>query len=122
VGTQYYYGTKRILATPHEQDGKPGYDVTYEDGYKSWSPKEVFEKVYQLSTAMSFGHAIVAMQAGEPVCRRGWNGRGMYLEIQTPDEHSKMDLPYIYMKTVDGKLVPWLASQTDMLANDWMVL
>ena len=47
----------------------------------------------------------------------------MWISLQIPDEHSKMGLPYIYMKTVSGELVPWLASQTDMLADDWgMVL
>jgi hypothetical protein len=51
--------------------------------------------------------------------RQGWNGKGMYIELQVPDEHSKMTLPYIFMRTVQGDLVPWLASQTDLLANDW---
>jgi hypothetical protein len=43
----------------------------------------------------------------------------MWVKLQVPDEHSKMTLPYIYMSTVTGDLVPWLASQTDMLARDW---
>jgi hypothetical protein len=43
----------------------------------------------------------------------------MHLALQTPDEHSKMTLPYIYMFTAQGDLVPWLASQTDVLSNDW---
>lgn len=68
-----------------------------------------------------FGYAIKALKAGKRVTRPGWNGKGMWLELQRPDENSKMGLPYIYMSTVDGKLVPWLASQTDMLAEDWMV-
>ena len=66
-----------------------------------------------------FGEAIKALKAGGRVARAGWNGKGMWLELQVPDEHSKMSLPYIYMKTADGKLVPWLASQTDVLATDW---
>ena len=65
------------------------------------------------------GEAITIIQNGGRVCREGWNGKGMWLELQVPNEHSKMGLPYIYMSTVDGKLVPWLASQTDMLAEDW---
>lgn len=44
----------------------------------------------------------------------------MWLELQVPDEHSKMTLPYIYMKTVTGDLVPWIASQTDILSEDWI--
>jgi hypothetical protein len=68
---------------------------------------------------MTFGDAIESLKAGNRVARRGWNGKGMWLGLQRPDEHSKMRLPYIYMSTVTGDLVPWLASQTDMLAEDW---
>lgn len=60
-----------------------------------------------------FGWALDQLRDGERVRRRGWNGKGMYLELQVHDEH------YIYMKTADDNLVPWLASQTDMLALDW---
>ena len=67
-----------------------------------------------------FGWALRKLKAGLCVERGGWNGRGMYLTLQVPDENSKMTLPYIYMKTVQGDLVPWLASQTDMLSVDWM--
>jgi hypothetical protein len=68
---------------------------------------------------MDFGQALGILKAGEKVSRSGWNGKGMWLALQTPDANSKMSLPYIYMKTADDKLVPWLASQTDVLANDW---
>lgn len=68
---------------------------------------------------MTFGEAISALKEGKRVSRTGWNGKGMWLELQVPDTHSKMTLPYIYMKTVDDNRVPWLASQTDMLAEDW---
>lgn len=68
---------------------------------------------------MNFGQALEAMKSGKRVSRSGWNGRGMWLELQRPDAQSKMTLPYIYMKTVDDNRVPWLASQTDMLAEDW---
>jgi hypothetical protein len=70
----------------------------------------------------NFGQAIEALKQGHRVSRSGWNGKGMWLELHVPDEHSKMSLPYIYMKTADDKLVPWLASQTDMLSDDWEVL
>jgi hypothetical protein len=75
-----------------------------------------------VTEGLSFGDAIVALKAGKKVARAGWNGKGMWLALQVPDAHSKMSLPYIYMKTADDKLVPWLASQTDMLADDWSVL
>ena len=68
-----------------------------------------------------FGDVVRIMKyRGGRFARAGWNGKGMYIELQRPDAHSKMTLPYIFMKTVQGDLVPWLASQTDMLADDWM--
>lgn len=71
---------------------------------------------------MNFGQAIEQMKTGAKVTREGWNGKGMWLALQVPDQHSKMQQPYIYMSPVDGKLVPWLASQSDMLADDWQVI
>lgn len=68
---------------------------------------------------MDIGQAVKRLQSGDRVAREGWNGKGMYVELQTPDEHSKMTLPYVYMYTAKGDLVPWLCSQTDLLANDW---
>ena len=68
---------------------------------------------------MNFGQALKILKKGGKVSRQGWNGKGMWLMLQRPDKHSKMTLPYIYMKTVTNDLVPWLASQTDMLAEDW---
>jgi hypothetical protein len=80
-----------------------------------------------------FGQALVALKAGNKVARKGWNGKGLSIELQTPDENSKMTLPYIFMNYpatpasetapvnhVNAK-VPWLASQTDMLAEDWVI-
>jgi Protein of unknown function (DUF2829) len=63
--------------------------------------------------------AINRMRQGKRVARRGWNGKGQYLMLQVPDENSKMTLPYVYITTVQGDLVPWLCSQTDLLAEDW---
>lgn len=71
---------------------------------------------------MTFGEAIAALKQGKRVSRTGWNGKGMWLELQVPDAHSKMTLPYIYMKTAQDDLVPWLASQTDVLAEDWGIV
>ena len=68
----------------------------------------------------SFSWALLCIQNGWKMQRKGWNGKGMYVELQRPDENSKMTMPYIFMKTADNNLVPWLASQTDILANDWI--
>ena len=71
---------------------------------------------------MNFGQAIEEMKKGSRVTREGWNGKGMWVALQTPDAHSKMRLPYIYMCPVSKELVPWVASQSDMLADDWQVI
>ena len=77
---------------------------------------------------MNFGEALAELKAGGKVARRGWNGKGMWLEMQRPDTFSKMTLPYVYLNYPDdaantpGARVPWLASQTDMLTEDWGVV
>ena len=85
---------------------------------------------------MNFGQAIEAIKQGERVARQGWNGNGMWLFlIQGSNDIAKLHgygfgeyigeptfMDAIFMRTVDNKLVPWLASQTDMLANDWAVV
>ena len=74
---------------------------------------------------MNFGQALESLKQGNKVARSGWNGVGLWLELQQPDSFSKMTLPYIFInypenaKTTPGARVPWLASQTDMLADDW---
>lgn len=76
---------------------------------------------------MNFGDALGRLREGDRVARSGWNGKGMWLQLQIPDAHSKMTLPYIYIEYPEGHAaypngsrVPWLASQTDMLADDWV--
>lgn len=68
------------------------------------------------------GWAVKQMQNGSHVYRTGWNGKGMWLALQVPDAHSKMTLPYIYISTLSGDLVPWSCSETDILAMDWEVV
>ena len=78
---------------------------------------------------MNFGEALHELKAGRRVASESWNGKGIFIELQVPDEHSKMTSPYIYIDTTGlqtdneaapKSLVPWLASQTDMLAEDWL--
>jgi hypothetical protein len=71
---------------------------------------------------MNFSEALKDLKMGFQVFRSGWNGKNMYLELQVPDMYSKMTLPYIFLKTVQDDLVPWLISQTDILADDWNVV
>ena len=70
---------------------------------------------------MSIGQAIEVLREGKAVSRQAWNGPGQSLELQVPDDNSKMTLPYIFINTVTGDKVPWLASQSDILADDWYV-
>lgn len=70
----------------------------------------------------SFSEALEEIKKGNKVARSGWNGKDMHIELQSPDENSKMTLPYIFMKTADGAIVPWLASQSDLLSEDWSIV
>ena len=79
----------------------------------------------------NFGYAIEQLKEGEAVAREGWNGKGIALRLQRPDENSFMTAPYIYIDTMGLQTdndkapkvrVPWLASQTDMLADDWFIV
>jgi len=65
------------------------------------------------------GWAVKAMQDGNKVRRAGWNGKGMWLALQVPDENSKMGHMYVYLCGADSKLIPWNCSQADLLATDW---
>ncbi len=67
------------------------------------------------------GWAVKQLHNGQRVRRAGWNGKGMWLALQVPDANSKMTLPYVFMSTAQGDLVPWLCSQTDLLATDWEI-
>ncbi|MBQ3421681.1 MAG: DUF2829 domain-containing protein [Romboutsia sp.] len=77
----------------------------------------------QVSMAIyNFSEALEYLKADKRVAREGWNGKNMWIALQKPNTKSKMTLPYIYMKCADGRFCPWLASQTDLLADDWMVI
>lgn len=66
-----------------------------------------------------FQWALTELKAGREVSRAGWNGKGMSLRTHWPEPGGRTTLPYIAMKTVTGDIVPWLASQSDLLGEDW---
>lgn len=68
---------------------------------------------------MHFGAALQELKAGGRVSRAGWNGKGMFLFVVPPSGTMRA---FIAMRTVQRTCVPWLASQTDMLAEDWAVV
>jgi hypothetical protein len=118
--------------------GKPNHDL--HQGYISWSPMDVFTKSYRRTgNGMTFSSALEALKLGKAVCRSGWNGKGMYLYLvkegryppTTPTgrliaAQCKDGLvpygPYIAMWTAQKNVVPWLASQTDIIADDWEIV
>ena len=124
-----------------------GYVITYRKGepneYVSWCPKAEFDAVSRPVDGMTFGQAIEAMKRGKRVARKGWNGKGMYIwvmpgstirncpNIADPHLQAISDANggtvtftgSIRMKTATGEvLTGWLASQTDMLCEDWVVV
>jgi len=77
---------------------------------------------------VSFSKALEAVKDGKAIQRSGWNGSGLTVKAQFPDAHSKMTLPYLYIeypenaKTTPRAKCPWLASQTDIMAEDWSIV
>mgnify|MGYP002413556797 CR=1 FL=1 len=69
-----------------------------------------------------FGMVLKLLKDGKKLAREGWNGKGMYIALQVPDEHSKMKRPYIYIVPGPEWTVPWVASQADLLADDWHIV
>ena len=143
-----YIGTKIIEAKPmtrgdynifrgwqipeNENPADEGYLVKYPDGYISWSPKSVFEEAYRECDSMSFGLAIEAMKKGKKVKRKGWNGKNQYIELASNIsyvsadkaivncEHDAIGNQAIAFVGISGVQMGWLASQADMLAEDWV--
>jgi len=79
----------------------------------------------------NFGRALESLINGNCVARTGWNGKGIFVELQKPDTNSKMSSPYIFIDTTGLQTdnpeaprcrVPWAPSQTDILANDWQTV
>ena len=134
---------REMLANENPDD--EGYHIIYPDNYESWCPKAQFEAAGRPVDGMTFGQAIEAMKQGKKVARKGWNGKGMWLCIPLCDgpkeipatgiwgkpnaEYAEQNggtvkvMPYVTMKAADGSIVMgWLASQTDMLSDDWMIV
>lgn len=91
------------------------------------TPRKTIRAEVEIPANRPFGFALECLKGGRKVTRHGWNGKGMWLELQHPDRNSKMTLPYVFLcyprddERNGGARVPWLASQTDMLAEDWAV-
>lgn len=151
-----YVGTKMLQAEPmnlgdynkyrgwtipeNENPKREGYLVAYEDGYRSWSPKEVFEEAYKDCLGMTFGIAIELAKKGIKIARDGWNGKGMFVVYQKGYPQGincnkqtaeawglkEGDLfkcePYLQIKMVNGSHAMWVPSINDVLADDWVIV
>lgn len=145
---QAYNDYRGWLLPSNEEGSDKGFLVEYLDGgkpnhedhtgYISWSPEEQFINAYQsLCTGITFGHAVELLKQGLKVARKGWNGKGMFLFLVPGSTFKVNRAPllgiypegteinyhaHIDMKTATGEIVPWLASQSDVLAEDWIVI
>ena len=152
--TRQQYNDFRGWTLPADENGADeGYLVEYVDGgkantaayagYVSWSPKDVFDRAYRVTTGLSFGLAIEAMKAGKRVARAGWNGKGMWIALGAgnaaleaekfwnPHTRSFAEQnggtadvqPCFLMKTAQDNIqMGWTPSQSDVLAEDWAVV
>lgn len=149
--TRAEYNILRGWELPVDENGADeGFLVEYLDGgqanhpdftgYISWSPAGVFENAYRPTSGMSFGLAIEATKLGHKIARAGWNGKGMFVVYQkgypegipcnknTAEAFglNEGDLfkvrPYLQMRCADGSHQMWLASQSDILEDDWMIV
>lgn len=126
---------------------KDGYLVEYKDGYKSWSPKSVFEEAYRKVGSVTFGGAIYLLKAGLAVRRKGWNGKGLFVVKLIPSHIEGGIIPKIqslpqYVKNIllsrenahidytnqmliinsEGRADSWVPSSSDIFAEDWEVV
>lgn len=69
---------------------------------------------------MDIGDAVSFLQEGRRVARKGWNGPGQYLELVIAPNQDQERPPYVQIRTAQGFLVPWVCSQSDLLATDWV--
>ena len=145
-----YVGTKMIHARPmtrgayneyrgwtipaDENPKDDGYLIRYSDSYESWSSKDIFEEAYRETTGMPFGLAIEAAKKGKKIARAGWNGKNQYVELAhcisyknnaaeiVNVNHCNIGNKALAFVGTSGVQMGWLASQADMLADDWHIV
>lgn len=134
-------GGSKVVITDKPEEAFPnypivedGYRVRYSGGYESWSPKAVFEEAYRPTDGLSFGLAIEAAKKGHKIQRAGWNGKNQYVELATRISYVSADRVFMNAEHADignkalsfvgtsGVQLGWLASQADMLADDWRIV
>ena len=130
------YGVPVDMVFPREEKKFPE-ETQQEALYRKYNEycKGVVQEILKLKElrmkkTFNFGKALELLKEGKKVCRKGWNGKGIWIEMQFPELYSRMTQAYICIVTTDLQsdntdaprgIVPWVASQTDMLAEDWQV-
>lgn len=133
--TRGEYNTFRGWKIPEDENpADEGFIVEYSDGYISWSPKKQFEEAYRQCDNLTFGLAIEALKKGLKVARKGWNGKSQYVELAmnisyvnadktiVNCEHNAIGNKALAFVGTSGVQMGWLASQADMLAEDWYIV
>lgn len=133
--TRGEYNKYRGWTIPEDENPTDeGYLVAHPDGHESWSPKGDFEEAYHEYSNLTFGLAIGAMKKGKRVARKGWNGEKQYIQLATRNsyksatgeivncEHEAIGNEAIAFVGTSGVQMGWLASQADMLAEDWVIV
>lgn len=140
---QYVLGREIKPATDEED----GYLVVYNDGYRSWSPKSVFDAAYRKLGEMDFGLVIEALKFGLAVRRKGWNGKGLFVVKQISShieggiipnmqslpqsaknillsrENAHIDYTnQMLIINPDGRADSWVPSVSDIFAEDWEIV
>ncbi len=125
---------KRVFALDYRTIEERGYELHHADGSKSWCPKAEFEKAYFQTDRMSFGQAIEAAKVGKKIARMGWNGKSQYIELAygisyknhggdiVNCDHEAIGNRAFAFVGASGVQLGWLASQADMLAEDWYIV
>lgn len=133
--TRGEYNDYRGWTLPADENGEDaGYLVKYHDGYVSWCPKKEFDECSRGITGMSFGYAIEMLKQGKKLARAGWNGKSQYIELASNIsyvnrqseiinvDHDAIGNQAIAFVGTSGVQLGWLASQADMLADDWVLV
>lgn len=119
-----YIGVKMVEAEPKDGIIKEvlcsGYKVVYQNGYESWSPKEVFEEAYRECDGLNFGLAFEGVKKGMGMRLPQWSP-DVVIRCQRPDEHSKMTAPYLYVESRFGR-IPWKETMIELFAENWQLV
>ena len=129
------YNTYIGLQSPkNENPDDEGFLVRHSDGRENWIPKLVFNRSHHaFDGCMDFGNALNLLKMGFKMKRKGWNGKNQYIELAigisyvngdneiVNCEHRAIKNKAIAFVGTSGVQIGWLATQSDMLAEDWIV-